>query len=257
MNSRGTLGPGFTMTKPLLNAFFPTTNALGISLESHHPLPARPTEVAPILDPENADRPLLEFDDTVRQLCFGENPTATPEAFAPPQPETFNDLYLYPFLARNERLRLTLLWYYTRLITKNDTLMSNLHGLLTIVQKFVGWEFAIVGMLDEAVYTRLAAINLPLALLPRRESTCAHTINQDPGTVFSITNMAEDWRFKSSPHVAIGGLRSYTGTQLRIRIDTGEEIALGSLSIASNTVQKPLNPGTKSLLGPICGNYHQ
>jgi len=126
--------------------------------------------------------------------------------------------------------------------------MSKLQGILGIVQKFMGWEFAIIGMVEEAVFTRVAAINMPVALLPRRESPCSHTINQEPGTVFSITNLEEDWRFRSSPHVAVSGLRSYAGTQLRIRIDTGEEAALGSLCIASNTVQKPLTQEQKSAL---------
>lgn len=236
------------MTKGVLDAFFPTANAVGISRESHQPLPKRPTEIAPILDKENSCRPLLQYDEAVRLSSFGDGPTATAESFAPPQPETFNDPYLYPFLARNECLRLTLLWYYTRSITKNDALMSKLQGILGIVQKFMGWEFAVIGMVEEAVFTRVAAINMPIALLPRRESPCSHTINQEPGTVFSITNLAEDWRFRSSPHVAIGGIRSYAGTQLRVRIDTGEEAALGSLCIASNTVQKPLTQEQKAAL---------
>ncbi|KEF52494.1 uncharacterized protein A1O9_11336 [Exophiala aquamarina CBS 119918] len=235
------------MTKPALNAFFPTANAVGISRESHRP-PERPTEIAPILDKGKSCRPLLEYDEALRLSSFGDGAPATAESFAPPQPETFNDPYLYPFLARNECLRLTLLWYYTRSITNNDALMSKLQGILGIVQKFMGWEFAIIGMVEEAVFTRVAAINMPVALLPRRESPCSHTINQEPGTVFSITNLEEDWRFRSSPQVTAGGLRSYAGTQLRIRIDTGEEAALGSLCIASNTVQKPLTQEQKAAL---------
>lgn len=225
---------------PAFSPFFPTADSLGTLPESYHQLPERPTEIAPVLDPENFTKPLLEFNDIGCRSCYGDESTA-PADFVPPQPEAFNDPYLYPSLSHNECLRLTVLWYYTRLITKNDALMSKLHGLLAIVQTFMGWEFAIIGMVDEAVFTRLAAINLPIALLPRRESPCSHTINQDPGTVFAIPNMAEDWRFKKSPHVAIGGLRSYAGTQLIIKTDAGEEVALGSLCIASKTVQKPLN----------------
>lgn len=236
-----------TKTMPAFSPFFPTADSLGNLPEPYHELPERPTEIAPILDPENFTKPLLEFDDIGCQSFYGDDTTA-PVDFVPPQPEAFNDPYLYPSLSHNECLRLTVLWYYTRLITKNDALMSKLHGLLAIVQTFMGWEFAIIGMVDEAVFTRLAAINLPIALLPRRESPCSHTINQDPGSVFSIPNMAEDWRFKQSPHVAIGGLRSYAGTQLLIKTDTGEEVALGSLCIASKTVQKPLNQEQKASL---------
>ncbi|KAK5043549.1 hypothetical protein LTR84_011409 [Exophiala bonariae] len=242
------------MTKPqaVPASFFPTANssaATGTTSDSHHELSDHPTEISAILDPLNSNKPLIEFDHALRHFCYGDETTATTvDAVAPPQPEAFNDPYLFPYLSHNECLRLTLLWYYTRLITKNHVLMSKIQGLLTIVQKFMGWEFALVGLVDEAVFTRLAAINMPLAMLPRRESPCSHTINQAPGTVFSIPNMEADWRFKSSPYVAIGGLRSYAGTQLRIKTESGEEVALGSLCIASSSVQKPLNEDQKSSL---------
>ena len=60
--------------------------------------------------------------------------------------------------------------------------------------------------------------------------------------------MQEDWRFKESPHVAIGGLRSYAGTQLRFRTDAGEDLALGSLCIASNAAHEPLVGAKKDAL---------
>jgi len=52
--------------------------------------------------------------------------------------------------------------------------------------------------------------------------------------------MSQDWRFKNSPHVEKGGLRSYAGTQLRCRAGDREEVALGTLCIASNTPNLPL-----------------
>lgn len=54
--------------------------------------------------------------------------------------------------------------------------------------------------------------------------------------------MGNDWRFKQSPHVEFGGLRSYAGAQLRCKLPDGQQVALGSLCIASNTPQPPLNP---------------
>jgi hypothetical protein len=48
--------------------------------------------------------------------------------------------------------------------------------------------------------------------------------------------MSVDPRFRASPHVAIGGLKMYAGTSLRSHTDDGEEFALGSLCVASNTV---------------------
>ena len=60
--------------------------------------------------------------------------------------------------------------------------------------------------------------------------------------------MQEDWRFKESPHVAIGGLRSYAGTQLRFRTNAGDDLALGSLCIASNAAHEPLVGAKKDAL---------
>lgn len=55
-----------------------------------------------------------------------------------------------------------------------------------------------------------------------------------------LPNMASDWRFKGSPSVAQGGLRSYAGVQLRCQTPTGEYVALGSLCVASNSEHAPL-----------------
>ncbi|KAI1615140.1 histidine kinase HHK3 [Exophiala viscosa] len=229
-------------------AFFPRADSPATARDPDQSVKERPHSVGPVFDHKHANDPLLQFDSHVHESVYGKDPTEAPEAAPPPQPEWLHDRYLSPSLTHNERLRLTVLWYYTRLITQDDQLMTKLQDMVKIVQKYMGWEFAIVGTLDEAVYTRLATANLPLAILPRRESTCAHTVNQKPGSVFSITDMPADWRFKSSPHVEYGGLKSYAGTQLRLKTDKGEEIALGSLCIASNTVEKPLTPEQKVAL---------
>lgn len=57
-----------------------------------------------------------------------------------------------------------------------------------------------------------------------------------------LPNMTSDWRFKGSPPVAQGGLRSYAGAQLRCQTPTGDYVALGSLCVASNSEQPPLTP---------------
>jgi signal transduction histidine kinase/CheY-like chemotaxis protein len=164
---------------------------------------------------------------------------------APPSPPT---RYLVPSLAPNERLRLTLLWYHTEGIEHDVRLLSKIDTLVKGVQKAIGWEYAIAGILSESTYTRLATANLPIALLPRRESTCAHTINQAPRTIFMVTDMSRDWRFRHSPHVEVGGLRSYAGTQLRLMADDGAEISLGSLCVASDFVRPPLSPDQQEFL---------
>lgn len=46
---------------------------------------------------------------------------------------------------------------------------------------FVGWEFAIMGLVFEDAFNRIATAGMPLAVVPRRESPCSHTINQEPG----------------------------------------------------------------------------
>lgn len=63
-----------------------------------------------------------------------------------------------------------------------------------------------------------------------------------------LSDLSNDWRFKSSPHVAKGGLRSYAGTPLRCKTLTGEEIALGSLCVASNSVKPALSLHHQAIL---------
>lgn len=59
--------------------------------------------------------------------------------------------------------------------------------------------------------------------------------------IFTLLNMADDWRFQQSPHVEIGGLRAYAGAPLRFETEYGEHVAFGSLCVASNTAQEPLS----------------
>jgi hypothetical protein len=91
------------------------------------------------------------------------------------------DRYLFPVLTRNERLRLTMLYYYTRGALQDTELQSRLQEKVYLARDTVGWEFVIAGLLNHNTYTRMVTVGLPLAVLPRRESTCAHTVNQPPG----------------------------------------------------------------------------
>jgi signal transduction histidine kinase len=59
--------------------------------------------------------------------------------------------------------------------------------------------------------------------------------------IFTLLNMSEDWRFRESPHVEVGGLRAYAGAPLRFETEFGEHVAFGSLCVASNSVQEPLS----------------
>jgi CheY-like chemotaxis protein len=66
--------------------------------------------------------------------------------------------------------------------------------------------------------------------------------------VFSLLNMAEDWRFKQSPHVETGGLRAYAGVPLRFETEYDQHVAFGSLCVASNTPQANLTPDQQRTL---------
>lgn len=63
-----------------------------------------------------------------------------------------------------------------------------------------------------------------------------------------ITDLSKDWRFQHSPPVEIGGIRSYAGTQLQTVTSTGETVVLGSICVASKTVQSPLSEEHKKSL---------
>ncbi|KAF2760362.1 putative histidine kinase HHK3p [Pseudovirgaria hyperparasitica] len=208
--------------------------------------PQRPADVGPILDPDNYNLPLDSWTEDYHFKYYPEKEHKNAPSPEPQSPPEFKDAYLSPVLARNERLRLTILWYYTRGLEGDKDLLLRIQEKVRLVREIIGWEFALTGLLDNDVYTRIAAVGLPLAILPRRESTCAHTINQDG--LFMLTNMDEDWRFQKSPHVQIGGLRSYAGCALKIETEFGEKVALGSLCVASNTPQAPLSPTKQAAL---------
>lgn len=158
---------------PLATAFapcYPKCEADAIELP---PLPGRPLC---ILDEELCRKPLLAFDEQLHESSF--NPR--PDGSLADQPDGFCDPYLMPSLARNERLRLTMFWYYTHGLYEDGEFLQSLQEKLDLVKTFMEWEFALLGLVSEDAFTRLAASGLPLAVLPRRESTCSHTINQEP-----------------------------------------------------------------------------
>lgn len=219
--------------------YFPCSGSKHASKLLLQELPAPPMIVGPVFDTAHSKKPLPAFDQKAHEQHY-HGPSESGEALPPPSPVHFPDRYLVPTLARNERLRLTLLWYHTRQIEKDERLLAEIDTLVRSTQKIIGWEYAIAGILNESTYRRLAAVNLPLAVLPRRESTCSHTINQGLDSVFMVLDMSKDWRFRHSPHSEIGGLRSYAGAPLRLMTDDGTEIPLGSLCVASDTPQKPL-----------------
>lgn len=99
----------------------------------------------------------------------------------PEKPPDFAERYLRAFLAEHERLRLSVLWYYTRDISSEDEFLAGLQEKAQFAQESTGWEFAVIGILDVDVYIRLATVGLELGILPRGETLCAHTVTQPPG----------------------------------------------------------------------------
>lgn len=84
-----------------------------------------------------------------------------------------------------------MLWYYTRDILSDCELLDRFEQKIGLVREAIGWDYAIIGILDVNTYTRLATIGLPLAILPRRESICSHTVNQSDGVCQSVTLIAD------------------------------------------------------------------
>ncbi|KAK8003556.1 leptomycin B resistance protein pmd1 [Apiospora arundinis] len=219
-------------------AFSCTSNLL------KQPIPERPRTVDAPLDVEHAHLPLLPFDRDIHETHFGD----------PEEPVSFDapagrkDRYLAPYLTPNESARLTAYWYHTRQIEQDELLLAKIDTLVNGLQKAIGWGYAIAGLLSESTFTRIAAANMPLASLPRRESPCSHTINQAFGSVFMVTDLSQDWRFKDAPQVSALGLKSYAGTHLRLMAEDGGNVALGSLCVASDFPQEPLRSDQKDLL---------
>ncbi|KAI0802114.1 hypothetical protein GGR55DRAFT_683524 [Xylaria sp. FL0064] len=232
----------------MVTPYFPRSGSKHASKLLLQELPPPPKTVGPVFDEVHAKEPIPAFDQQAHEQHYTE-PSDSGEALPPPSPAEFPDRYLVPTLAREERLRLTLLWYHTTDIEQDERLLAEIDALVRSAHKVIGWEYAIAGILNESTYRRLATVNLPLALLPRRESTCAHTINQSKlDNVFMVLDMSTDWRFRHSPHSEIGGLRSYAGAPLRLMADNGVEIPLGSLCVASDTPQKPLGKAQRQSL---------
>ncbi|ROV93569.1 hypothetical protein VMCG_08056 [Cytospora schulzeri] len=231
-----------------LTSYFPQAEASAPWLGSRL-LPLRPCHGDPNFDIELPKEPILEFDEQKHDSNYVPRPEGIDADLPPPRPDGFADPYLMPSLTKNERLRLTMLWYHTDGVLEDEDFLRRLQEQLDLVQAFMGWEYAIMGLVSEDIFTRVATAGIPLAIVPRRDSPCSHTINQKPGSVFMLPNMASDWRFKQMPCVAAdGGLRSYAGAQLRCKAPTGEVFALGSLCVASRTEHPPLTASQQNAL---------
>ncbi|KAJ5880820.1 uncharacterized protein N7473_011873 [Penicillium subrubescens] len=221
-------------------SFFPKAD--GTILRSKHVAPpplSRPQTVGPILDRDNVDRPIQAWSSSVKST-FYPNTEANEPSVVPEKPPDFAERYVRAFLAEHERLRLSVLWYYTRDVLLEDEFLAGLQEKAQLAQESTGWEFAVIGILDVDVYVRLATVGLELGILPRGETLCAHTVTQPPGDVFLLPSLMEDWRFQQCPYLESGGLYAYAGVPLRLKTESGHTVGLGSLCVASSKSEEPL-----------------
>ncbi|KAI2790149.1 hypothetical protein POX_d05654 [Penicillium oxalicum] len=230
-------------------AFFPKADGTILRPASSvvPPRPSRQTTVGPIYDLVNYENPIKPWSSDVEKTFYTKESTnlVTP---IPEKPPTFSHRYLRAFLAENERLRLSVLWYYTRGILEEDELLAGLQEKAQLAQESTEWEFAVVGILDINVYSRLATVGLELGNLPRGETICAHTVTQPPGNVFLLPSLMEDWRFQKCPYLEDGKLHAYAGVPLRFKTESGPTVSLGSLCVASGQSREPLTKAEHQIL---------
>ncbi|KAJ5712355.1 hypothetical protein N7493_008823 [Penicillium malachiteum] len=228
--------------------FFPRADAA--ILKSKHPSPpTRPHSVGPIFDPDSIDKPISSWSDEIGSSLYPIDPNApTSIVQVCDKPDGFEGRYPRATLAHNERLRLSMLWYYTRNVLKEEEFLSGLQEKAHLATESTGWEYAIIGILDIDVYIRLAAVGVDLGILPRGETICAHTITQPPGSVFHLPSLMEDWRFRECPYLEQGELYAYAGVPLRLAYEAGECVGLGSLCVASSKSEEPLTKDQQQAL---------
>ncbi|KAJ9624433.1 hypothetical protein H2203_005168 [Taxawa tesnikishii (nom. ined.)] len=101
-------------------------------------LPERPTGVGPVYDTANANSSLETFNEFEYETNYQQNKSSDETTPIPQQLTNFSEAYLAPRLTRNERLRLTMLWYLTRQVTEDKDLLRRLQEKVDIVQDFIG-----------------------------------------------------------------------------------------------------------------------
>ena len=164
--------------------FFPKADAAVLSHRLAPP-PTYPVTVGPVYDAGNASTPLLPWSSDAEEAHYPSQKEPYAPATIPNRDLCLSDRYLRASLAKNERLRLSMLWYYTRDIINETEFLSGLQEKVHIAQESTGWDFSIIGILDLNFYIRLATVGVPLGILPRGETICAHTVAQPPGVCMS------------------------------------------------------------------------
>lgn len=167
------------------HGFRPRADAAVLSTKTGT-LPDYPDKIAPIFDPENYDKPVKHSSALEHDCLYPPSDDHFNPAIIPERPSHLDDRYLRAFLASDERLRLSMLWYYAHDIFTEKEFLLDLQEKAAVAQESTGWEYVVIGLLDVNVFTRLATIGLPLGILPRGETLCAHTVTQPPGVSYRI-----------------------------------------------------------------------
>lgn len=137
----------------------------------------KPVPVGPVFDEDACARPIAAYDQNHVAATMPEAVSECEGPVMPPRPEGFkDDEYLFPSLTRNEYLRLTTFWYHTRKALTDPDLLANIQIKVDLVREFLDWDFAMCGFIDNNVFSRLVTSGIPTVVIPRRESTCSHTI---------------------------------------------------------------------------------
>jgi len=151
--------------------------------------------VEPTFDPENCSKPLgdydaLHFNQNYPEFCVLDPDASTGLPDMPPAiaVDVGDNFYLAPTLTSNERLRLNTLWYYTKNLYSNANLLASIQVKVDMLREFTGWDMAICGFIDNSTFRRVVTAGVELRVLPRRESTCSHTIQgKAPGVRLAVS----------------------------------------------------------------------
>lgn len=110
------------------DAFYPRADTAFGYGKRDASLPPRPQAVEPILDAVSLLEPLNSFSEVIHKQSYAPETSDDGTSRTPPKPNGFKDPYLYPMLARNERLRLTMLWYYTRDLLGDNEILDKMQA---------------------------------------------------------------------------------------------------------------------------------
>lgn len=119
-------------------AFFPKADAA--VLRSKFELPSvRPSSLGPVFDVAQSKKPMNSWTTVSKDGLYPDNVEEYAVAITPEKPLDFSERYLRPFLTRNERLRLTMLFYYCRHVFDDEELLSRIEEKVYLAKESIGW----------------------------------------------------------------------------------------------------------------------